>query len=112
MIRIQGDSFPLFYQIDNSQYLPSCVGAVQWNGTSKCFEVSTGSTWQRIEPTVEISMNRKSVEALKWAEKKMEEERELIELAKSNTAVADLLKQIDEKKEQLAMIKELVSNNG
>ena len=108
MIRIQGNSFPLFYQVENSHALPSAVGAVQWNGMSKCFEVSTQTGWARIDPTIEITMNYNVVETIKWAEKKMNEEKEMLELARSNPAIADLMNQIEEKKQQIKVIKNLV----
>lgn len=108
MIRIQGNTFPLFYQIETSHALPSTIGAVQWNGMSKCFEVSTGGNWVRIDPTVEITMNHDMMESIKWAQKKMNEEKEILELARSNPAIADLMNQIEEKKQQIKVIKQLV----
>lgn len=57
MIKVQftGNS-PNMYQVDRSYNQPSVTGAVQWNGDSKCLEVSTGSGWQRIDNTVEFSV--------------------------------------------------------
>jgi hypothetical protein len=58
MINIQftGQS-PNMYQIDRSYNTPGITGAVQWNGQTKCLEVSTGSSWQRIDNTVEMHVN-------------------------------------------------------
>jgi hypothetical protein len=58
MIKIQftGQS-PNMYQVDRNYNMPGITGAVQWNGSMKCFEVSTGSSWQRIDNTVEMHVN-------------------------------------------------------
>jgi hypothetical protein len=78
MIRIQSyGSSPGWYQTDTSYNLPSITGAVQWNGATKCFEVSNGSSWQRIDNTVQISNTYDMSMIAQWVTKKMQEEEEM-----------------------------------
>ena len=58
MIKVQfTGSSPNMYQVDRSYNQPGVTGAVQWNGNSKCLEVSTGDAWQRIDNTVEFNVH-------------------------------------------------------
>lgn len=58
MIKVQfTGSSPNMYQVDRSYHQPSVTGAVQWNGSSRCFEVSVGNAWQRIDNTVEFNVS-------------------------------------------------------
>ena len=50
-------SSPNMYQVDRSYQQPGVTGAVQWNGNTKCLEVSTGSNWQQIDNIVELNVN-------------------------------------------------------
>lgn len=78
MIKIQSyGSSPGWYQIDTSYNQPSQTGAVQWNGATKCFEVSNGSSWQRIDNTVQISNTYDIAMIAQWVTKKMQEEEEM-----------------------------------
>jgi hypothetical protein len=79
MIKIQSyGTSPGWYQVDTSYNQPSITGAVQWNGATKCFEVSTGSTWQRIDNTVQISSSAYDINVIgAWVTKKMQEEEEM-----------------------------------
>lgn len=58
MIKVQfTGSYPTnMHQVDRYNQ-PGVTGAVQWNGNSKCLEVSTGSDWLRIDNNVEFSVN-------------------------------------------------------
>lgn len=107
MIRIQSyGSNPGWYQTDTSYNLPGQTGAVQWNGTTKCFEVSTGPSggWQRIDNTVQI--NNSSAYDINiigaWVTKKMQEEEETKKLRSKYPA-------LDEAYNHLELIKTLVS---
>jgi len=67
MIKVQfSGSSPNMYQIDRSYNQPGITGAVQWNGNAKCLEVSTGDSWQRIDNTVEFSVNQMATPDI-WA---------------------------------------------
>jgi hypothetical protein len=106
MIKIQSyGQTPTWYQTDTSYNLPSQTGAVQWNGTTKCFEVSTGPSggWQRIDNTVQI--NNSSAYDINvigaWVTKKMQEEEETKKLRSKYPA-------LDEAYNHLELIKALV----
>lgn len=78
MIRIQSyGTSPGWYQTDTSYNLPSITGAVQWNGATKCFEVSNGSSWMRIDNTVQIHNTYDTNTINQWVTKKMKEEEEM-----------------------------------
>lgn len=106
MIKIQSyGSSPSWYQVDTSYNQPSITGAVQWNGASKCFEVNNGSTWQRIDNTVQI--NNSSAYDINvvgaWVYKKMQEEEETKKLRSKYPA-------LDEAYNHLELIKTLVTS--
>jgi hypothetical protein len=105
MIKIQSyGASPGWYQIDTSYNQPSITGAVQWNGATKCFEVSTGSTWQRIDNTVQISNSSAyDINVIgPWVLKKMAEEEETKNLRSKYPA-------LDEAYNHLELIKALVT---
>jgi len=105
MIKIQSyGSTPGWYQVDTSYNLPSFTGVVQWNGNAKCFEVSTGGGWQRIDNTVQINnSNAYDINVIgAWAHKKMQEEEEMKNLRSKYPA-------LDEAYNHLDLIKALVT---
>ena len=107
MIKVQfTGSSPNMWQTDRSYNLPSITGAVQWNGASKCFEVSTGASggWQRIDNTVEFQVNQTGPDVWamwNWIEGKKKEEEELKTLRSKYPA-------LDEAHKHYEFIKELV----
>ena len=105
MIKIQSyGQTPQWYQVDHSYNLPSITGAVQWNGNTKCFEVSNGSSWQRIDNTVQVSHSHAYDPNVigAWVTKKMAEEEETKKLRSKYPA-------LDEAYNHLEMIKALVT---
>ena len=103
MIKIQSNgSSPGWYQLDQSYQLPNITGAVQWNGTTKCFEVSNGASWQRIDNTVQISNTYDMSLIAQWATNKMAEEEETKKLRSKYPA-------LDEAYNHLDLIKALVT---
>lgn len=104
MIKIQNYGYPVVFQSDNSYSLPSTTGAVQWNGMSKKFEVSTGSGWIAIDNIVQLNTDSHYGDMVVWAKKKMQEEKELEALAKSDPTIKDLVDQIKEKQDQLKIV--------
>jgi len=105
MIKIQSyGSTPGWYQIDTSYNLPSTTGAVQWNGATKSFEVSIGSSWQRIDNTVQIqNSGTYDINVIgNWVMNKMAEEEETKKLRSKYPA-------LDEAYNHLEMIKALVT---
>jgi hypothetical protein len=102
MIKIQSyGTTPGWYQVDTSYNLPSTTGAVQWNGATKCFEVSLGSSWQRIDNTVQVSHSYDMNMVAQWVTKKMAEEEETKKLRSKYPA-------LDEAYNHLELIKALV----
>ena len=103
MIKIQsyGPS-PSWYQVDTSYNQPSITGAVQWNGSNKCFEVSNGSSWMRIDNTVQVHHGVDLHAINKWVMEKMAEEAKMKELRSKYPA-------LDEAYNHLEMIKALVA---
>ena len=105
MIKIESyGSSPGWYQTDTSYNLPSTTGAVQWNGATKCFEVSLGNSWQRIDNTIRI--NNSSAYDINvvgaWVMKKMQEEEEMKHLRNKYPA-------LDEAYNHYNLIKALVT---
>lgn len=103
MIKVQfTGSTPNIYQIDRSYNLPSITGAVQWNGNNKCFEVSNGAGWHRIDNTIDMTSSGPDVWAMyNWIEEKKKEEAELKNLRSKYPA-------LDEAYKHYAFVKELV----
>ena len=103
MIKIQfTGGTPNIYQVDRSYNLPSVTGAVQWNGSTKCFEVSVGNGWQRIDNTVDMTSSGPDIWAMHtWIEEKKREEAELKALRSKYPA-------LDEAYNHLELIKALV----
>lgn len=109
MIRIIFNSGNLpFYQNDTSYNLPSASGAVQWNGNSKKFQVSTGAGWMDIDNNINLNSSPDFTMVLQWAKEKMHEEQELERLAKENTTLKDLVDQLNYTKEQIKVVKTLL----
>lgn len=105
MIRITHTGvIPAFYQTDRSYNLPSTTGAVQWNGTLKCFEVSIGNSWQRIDPIVELHSNLDVHAMHAWIEEQKRKQVEEKELRSQYPA-------LDEAYNHLELIKALVKDH-
>jgi hypothetical protein len=101
--------FPLINpSYSNSWQAPAVTGAIQWNGTNKCFEVSTGSGWQKITMDVSITTASDVAATLNWANKKMKEEQELEALAESNVTIKDLLRTMKDTEEKIKIVKALI----
>jgi hypothetical protein len=58
-----------------------------------------------------VNLTPDAEKLLDWAKKKMQEEQELTELAVENPAIADLVNQITEKKNQIKMVQTLIKKN-
>lgn len=95
MIRIQSNRYLGFHQIDSSYTLPSITGAVQWNGSSKSLEVSTGHGWIPIDNTVDLSSNIDIGEVVAWAHSKMLEEQKQQELRNKYPALDEAYKNLE-----------------
>jgi hypothetical protein len=85
------------------------AGMVRYNGNNQNFEVYDGSSWMTISSnyiTLELDADVKSL--LEWARKKRTEEIERDLLAHTNPTIKDLIKQIEEKEEQILVVQNLL----
>jgi hypothetical protein len=106
MIKIYFNGSTYLHQNDRSYNLPSVTGAVQWNGGSKRFEVSTGGAWMPIDNMVEINGAVPDVwEMHRWIESKKQEDLKVKELRDKYPA-------LDEAYNHMEMIKALVSTDS
>ena len=111
MIRINySGGIPLHHQTSNEYQLPGITGAIQWNGTSRCFEVSTGSGWQKIDNNITLDTTAEVTGILQWAKVKMKEEAELKKLAESNATIKDLLSTIKNAQQQIKVVQTLIKD--
>jgi hypothetical protein len=108
MIRINHSGGVPFFQNDTSYNLPSSTGAVQWNGNSKKFQVSSGTSWIDIENSINLNADHDYLMIMRWAKEKMHEEQELERLAKENPTLKDLVDQLNYTKEQIKVVTTLL----
>jgi hypothetical protein len=108
MIRINHSGGVPFFQNDTSYNLPSSTGAVQWNGNSKKFQVSSGGSWIDIENSINLNADHDYLMVMRWVREKMHEEQELERLAKENTTLKDLVDQLNYTKEQIKVVTTLL----
>lgn len=108
MIKTTVYGYPLIYQNDNTYSLPNYTGTVQWNGNIKKFQVSTGSGWADIDNSVTYNVDQRVLPVIDWAEKKMNEEKQLEEKAKNNPTLAALLNQRKDIEEKIKTVEILV----
>ena len=83
------------------------AGMVRFTGSN--FEVYDGHSWlimQSSYPTIELNGEVQSL--LNWARMKKQQEEERDRLAKSSPAIRDLIKQIEEKEEQIKIVQALI----
>lgn len=90
-----GGALTPLYQSDNSYYQPAVTGAVQWNGVEKCFQVSTGGGWQKIDNNIYLNISEEYEKVINWAKRKMEEDMRLEQLASQYPAVVDAKQHLD-----------------
>jgi len=84
-------------------------GMVRYNGNTQNLEIYDGTVWLATPgsyPTIELTSEVR--ELLEWARKKQHEELHLQELTKTNPAIDDLVKQIEEKQEQIKIVQSLI----
>jgi hypothetical protein len=94
---------PASNHINNSGYMG--VGQLQFNTNTQRMEMYNGIDWQPLTlGTYYVGLNPDAEQILDWARNKIHEEQELERLAKDNVAIQDLVKQINEKKDQIKMV--------
>jgi hypothetical protein len=66
------------------------AGMVRYNGSN--FEVYNGSDWVHFSSSIpQIELDGVTLEAVQWVQRKMQEEKQLLELAKIHPTLADAL---------------------
>ena len=84
------------------------VGDLRYNTSRQYFEVYDGNSWiQLSESHASVGLTPDAEKALDWAIRKAQEELVLIEKAKDNPAIADLLEQKRKIEDQITMVDNL-----
>jgi len=79
------------------------AGLVRFDGTN--LQVYDGSTWMTIPgSSASVGMNSVAESAIDWAMKKMSEEQEFLELAKTSKCVTIALENLNKAKAELKLI--------
>jgi hypothetical protein len=79
------------------------AGLVRFDGTN--LQVYDGSTWMTIPgSSASVGMNSVAESAIDWAMKKMSEEQEFLELAKTSKSVTIALENLNKAKAELKLI--------
>ena len=85
------------------------TGTVAYDSSSQTMKVFDGNSFQTIGGgTAQVNLTPNAISTLKWAEQKMQEERELNALAEKHPTIKDLVNQIKEKEEQLKIVQTLL----
>ena len=85
------------------------AGMMRYNGSTQSIEIYDGAGWQPMSyGHATVQLDSYTLELLAWAREKKKEEDERIKLAQSSPAIKDLLKQIEEKEEQLKIVQTLI----
>lgn len=71
------------------------TGAVQFNGNTGKLQVSTGSGWVDISSGQCIGLDTATLVVIDWARKKMQQERELLEMAEEFPAVKEAVLEVE-----------------
>jgi hypothetical protein len=86
---------------------------MRYNPNNQNIEVFDGSTWIILSAHhANVNLTPEAVSLLEWARKKRDEELEREQLAETNPAIKDLISQIQQKEEQINMIKTLLNSTS
>ena len=89
------------------------VGNMRYNTSSQNMEVFDGNNWVILNmPIPSIGLNSEAESLLDWARKKRDEEFELQSLAQEHPSIKDLVNDIENKKDQIKMIRTLIKSPG
>ena len=99
--------FPATTYINTSSGFMS-VGDLRFNTNTQNLEVFDGQVWRELNSShASVGLTPEAEKALDWAIKKAQEELILIEKAKDNPAIADLLEQKKKIEDQITMVDNL-----
>lgn len=88
------------------------VGNVRFNTGTQTFEVFDGNTWVQINTGhANVGLRPEAEDAIAWAINRLHEERMLVQKAKDNPAIADLLKQKQKIEDQIRMVEILTKDH-
>ncbi len=89
------------------------AGMLRFNGDNRNFEVYDGMSWRTMSGTsATVSLNPNAEAAIDWAIKKIQEEKELEELAKTNSSVKIALDNVEQAKQQLRITATLAKDTA
>jgi hypothetical protein len=84
------------------------VGNMRYNTSSQNVEVFDGNNWVMLNMSIpSIGLNSDAESLLDWARQKRNEELELQSLAQEHPSIKDLVNDIENKKDQIKMIRTL-----
>jgi hypothetical protein len=87
------------------------IGALSYDPNIGHMKVYDGNGWMTIGGgTASINLTPNAVSILRWAEKKMQEEIEYEQLAKTNPTIKSIVDEINKYKNQIEMIKILMKD--
>jgi len=89
------------------------VGNMRYNTSSQNMEVFDGNNWVMLNMAIpNIGLNSDAESLLDWARQKRNEETELLGLAQEHPSIKDLVNDIENKKDQIKMIRTLIKSPG
>lgn len=88
----------------------SLCGALRYNTQSSSIEVYDGCTWHNMSGHATVSLSQSTADVIEWGKRKMQEERQLIELANKYPAVAAALEHRDKSQAVLDGVVALVKD--
>lgn len=80
------------------------VGNMRYNTSSQRMEVFDGNNWMQLNMgSVSVGLNHEAEQAIDWAMKKIQQEKEWYELASNNEAVRIALDQLEQAKTRVEL---------
>jgi hypothetical protein len=80
---------------------PPSAGMIRYNGDYASLEIYDGSYWRRMYNSQSIDLTTSATDAIEWATKKMQEERDRKLLAESHPAIKVAVEQLERAEQQL-----------
>jgi len=84
------------------------AGQMRFNPSTRSIEVYDGHNWVNCAGSAQVTLSNSAEEILRWAEKKMEQERNWKAMATTNPAVRDAYEKFQQAEEQLRIVEALV----
>lgn len=93
------------------------TGMMSYDASSMTMKVFDGHSWQTIGGgSATVNLSGQAISILKWAERKMQEEKELIALAEKHPTIKSLVDEmsasIDTYHHKIAMVQTLLESSG